>query len=323
MKVVLTNSHGYFDGAGAQVQRILSLVAFSRFMGFEFKLNPIQKVELQPLEREDFSQNLSAEIKTLNNWLKKYENLDAKQDCLDFDPVDNLKELLKTVFRCSFRVTQRNSQTKVIGFAMLDGYQATRSIPHIWKCLHEPATAEVQRTALPESVNIHVHFRISTFSESSDRNLPVDYYQILIEHLVHQAALLGVTPKLVIHTDFFGHPVPGVELRKTGVPESLLYWRELNLVDNLGNANLQFIESSRAWLREFLERYENVTYIENSDWISEWESMASADYLVASKSSFSLIGGLLNRQGKVIAPSNWGVRLNNWTLVDPDRKSVV
>lgn len=321
MKVVLTNSHGYFDGAGAQVQRILSLVALSRYMGFEFRLNQILKVELQPLEREGFAQSRSSEIDALNIWLRKFETPGDRDEGLDFDCVDNLKDLLKTISQNCFRVMRRNKEVKVIGIALLDGYSATNCIPDIWNYLHESQTDEAQRITHPGTVSIHVHFRSSTFSESSDRNLPVEYYRMLIERLINQNRSLGIIPKLFIHTDFFGQPVSSDELQQQGVPESLLYWQEMNLVDDQGNVNHEFVESSRIWLKQFLKRFENVTYVEESDWISEWESMASADYLIASKSSFSLIGGLLNAHGKVFAPTNWGIKLKNWTLVDPKNVS--
>ena len=71
---------------------------------------------------------------------------------------------------------------------------------------------------------------------------------------------------------------------------------------------------------EILSKFEAVTVNYGLDSISSIIMMANADALILSKSSFSFLGGILNREGLVFYQDFWHKPLSRWVQVFQDMK---
>ncbi len=312
-KIQITNSFGYADGAGAQVQRILSLIAFSTKHNLDFVLNPIRKVEIQPIDTLTQYEDLLNNIDELNAWLGK------KFNCKESGFGNNLIEVkgafglianMLKLFISGFFTKDKN----IIGLSFLDGYFETKANPETWKLLNKYGSKI--KNSDRELKFAHIHFRLSTFSNNSDRNVPMSYYKRIMEELEIEARRMNFDLFFVVHTDFRGNLTDRNLFIEHAVPQSLNYWIELGVLTENYEVDIEFVSEARESLNLLLSEFSNVIFFTEKSWVVEWEAMSDADYLVASKSSFSLIGGILNHSGTIYVPESWSLGLSSWRSRD-------
>lgn len=308
-KIQITNAFGYADGAGAQVQRILSLIAFSNKHKIDFVLNPICKVELQPIDNLTENKDLENNIEELNAWIQS--NFDCKTSYFNDNVIgiNNSFSLITVLLRVVFSKFRKNNN-KVLGISLLDAYFETRICPEVWN-LPIVNHSGVQREN-PSERYVHIHFRLSTFSTQSDRNVPMSYYKKIMRELELEASEKKFNLYFVVHTDFRGTRTDKDLLIRNAVPQSLSYWVELGLLTKDYEINEGLISDAQKSLDSLLSDYTNVTFYNEKSWVSQWIAMSNADYLVVSKSSFSLIGGILNHSGIVYVPTSWSLNVPQW-----------
>jgi hypothetical protein len=308
-KIQITNSFGYADGAGAQVQRILSLVAFSKKHELDFVLNPIRKAEIQPIDNLTTHEELQANIDELNSWL--HHEFDCKNGNFGINVIEvkNTYDLVTSLLQLVFSRFLTNDND-VVGFSLLDGYFETKSNPETWSLLTKCDSTVKRNSAVSRFV--HIHFRLSTFSSSSDRNVPMSYYKNIMKELETEARNKKLDLFFVVHTDFRGNLTDRTLLLEHAVPQSLNYWIALGLLTEDYEVNEGLICHARESLNLLLSEFSNVSFYNEKSWVSQWKAMSSADYLVASKSSFSLIGGIMNHSGIVYVPKSWSLKMPGW-----------
>lgn len=314
-QISVSNWTDYEDGAGAQTQRILSIIALAKHYEFCFELNPIKTVEVQPLDYINSEDRLKSEVIALNSWIGEKFSVGTRDDSHDYEQIKNSREFFAAVLSVFLsEIFTNNSDTKRL--MIKDAYFLTKQKPNIWRLIIPTSS----KTSLRDDAKInhiaHLHFRLSTFSPSGDRFIPIDYYKRILDGLVSHMSEQGRKIKFVIHTDFNNPVTDSKFFLAHATPQSLKYWVNLGLLTKDFEVDFKTINYAREQLDQLLSGYNDVELYEENTWASEWESMASADWLVISKSSFSLIGALLNESGYVIAPKSWHPTLSDWILED-------
>ncbi len=310
-QIITTNGCGYFDGAGAQVQRILSVVAFSKHFGFSYTLTPIQKVEIQPLDDITSELHLTEEITGLNSWICRRFEISINEDLEGYRLIKNPRDFFITVVTIFLSLVFSHSQRKE-KLIFSDAYFLTKRKPKVWKLLALHSDIKERNQGSQRNLVAHVHLRISTFSSLGDRYIPIEYYRKIMDDLVLKTRKNLDKLEFVIHTDF-NSPITDKEFfLNHATPESLKYWVKLGILKPNFEVDLEIISAARRELNELLTAYSGAHLFKGKTWASEWESMADADWLLISKSSFSLIGALLNQSGIVFAPKSWGPSLPHW-----------
>lgn len=314
-RISVSNTTDYQDGAGAQTQRILSIVALAKYYEFSFVLNPINNVEIQPLDFINSEVSLASEIEDLNLWICKKFIVEKRDDFQGYKYVKNSRELFTAVF-AQFLSGLFSKKSNISQLLIADAYFLTKLKPSVWQLVTPVIRQNDSKQDATISVAVHIHFRLSTFSPLGDRFIPIHYYERIMNGLTSDLSKNGRKIKFVIHTDF-NNPVTDHRLFLAHAdPQSLSYWISLGLLTTDLKVDTETISSARECLSQLLSGYDEVIYYEEGNWTSEWESMASADYLITSKSSFSFIGAILNPSGVIIAPKSWRPTLPHWTLED-------
>jgi hypothetical protein len=305
----ISNHDGYFDGAGAQTQRILSIYCLANFLQSNFLLKPIEKIELQPIDFIETESALNQEITNLNVWLSDL----LVQGRLPSDfrigrvdkPIYLPWKLLQAAFFCRFF-------NKVTRLSILDGYFACRARPEIWDFIPSPLKQEPNVLTF----QIHIHLRLTNFLSRNDRSVELDFYKDLLKHIDLKFKNSSQGYSVVIHTDILGQIIDRDLLLKHAVPESLKFWRELKIIDSNAVVYSKTINEATDLLQKLIKEVPNCELYNPHSWISEWESMASAHLLILGKSSYSAVGGLLNNSGLVVGPKFWSSGRENWCTSD-------
>lgn len=300
----ISNHDGYHDGAGAQTQRIFSIYCLATSLDRPFLLKPIEKIELQPIDFLTTKTELLAEIALLNDWISRTLSVQAVNDCERTikitKPIQLPLRLLQLVVLGIF--SRRRSM-----LTFLDGYFAAKVNPQIWENL--PTLDQSVRENKP--FEIHLHLRLTNFV-TGDRTVGKDFFQEILGFIFRELEDKGRCYKVIIHTDFVGHMVSRKLLAEHAVPESLLYWQTLGLIDEELAINADVILKAKNDMNEIASVSVDTQIYVARHWVEEWESMASADLFVMGKSSFSAVGGLLNQNGLVIGPNFWNSGKPNW-----------
>ena len=136
------------------------------------------------------------------------------------------------------------------------------------------------------------------------------YYFDSLDQIVEDLAGKNLPYQISLHCDF-KESLPTFSL--SGIsPDTQEYLGQINVLDLERELNLEVLKSANKCRAEILARYDNVQVFD-SNALSSLISMASADYLILSKSSFSYIAGILNRKGLVVSPDYWNQSLPKWS----------
>jgi hypothetical protein len=87
---------------------------------------------------------------------------------------------------------------------------------------------------------------------------------------------------------------------------------ELRLIDSENNPDKKVLDLAFTLLNAIHDRYRNVEFSKSQTPLSSLQSMASADFLVLSKSSFAFVAGILNRKGDIYSPEYWINLPSSW-----------
>ena len=310
--IQFTNSRGYADGAGAQIQRILSLIAFSKKYKVDFYFNPIDNVELQPIDNLTGEDELRKNIGDLNQWVLNRFGVPIQTGLVRTLDVSGVNSLVRKL--CAVYLRDRlHMKVETTCLSLLDAYFETRVNPETWILLNEDQSGLLGGEKNQKCV--HVHLRLSTFSHSSDRSVSMDYYRSILDDLMSRAEFENYTLQIIVHTDFLGSITDKALLHQVAVPQSLSYWVRLGLLREDFSINSDLLESAREALTNLISDYPNARVFNDKSWVYEWEEMASADFLVTSKSSFSIVGGILNPYGIKFVPNSWDLSIPGWIAV--------
>jgi hypothetical protein len=308
---VSISNAGDFDGAGAQAQRILSVYCFARYLDIPFIFKPIEKIEFQPVDYIDSQEKLEREILNLNKWLEGSFIQGITPDGVKIWRAKRPHHLPWLLLRAIFMGRVRG---QAIQLSLVDSYFATTSKPEVWNFL-----PQIEVKGEPKNVlEVHVHLRLTNFLGTGDRSISYRYFQNILESIELHIKQLGREYRVIIHTDFNGNIVNKELLLRYAYPNSLRYWKVLGILNNDFDVEMNALDGARNELQQLLTTKPHYEVFPASNWVDEWKSMGAADILIMGKSSFSAVGGLLNRDGLVVSPHYWDSGKPNWCVSDSE-----
>lgn len=310
-RLALTNSSNQKDGYGAQIQRILSVLAISNEYNIKFILRPITLTEDQISQTPLPEFERIRELKELNNWLLVQLNpwLANQHGDMKVREVSKLSgffvQLLLNFFSSRF-------QSECLLLEIEDCYAFTKIDPDIYARLHIYLPQTENSFNSKNGMEVHVHLRYANFSIGTERFLDPRYYITALSEITSRIAQSHRAYKIYVHSDF-GETIDEVGILKHQISiETLAYLKSLNLIDEGKKPNRNVLELALQTQRALVETFDNVHICDEKDFLFSIIKMMHADYLVLSKSSFAFIAGLLNTSGIIYTPEYWNNPPSNW-----------
>ena len=309
--LALTNSANQKDGYGAQIQRILSVVAVSNDFNIKFILRPITFAEDQITQTPLPEFERIRELKELNNWLRVQLNpWQANQH--DNMKVCKVSELSGFFVQLLLNFFSSRFQSEYLLLEIEDCYAFTKIDPDIYSRLHISLPRTENSFNPKNEMEVHVHLRYANFSIGTERFLDPSYYITALSEITSNILQSNRAYKIYVHSDF-GETINEIRMFKHQISiETLAYLESLNLLDEGKKPNRNALELALQTQRALVEIFDNVNICAEEDLLSSITKMVNADYLVLSKSSFAFVAGLLNISGIIYTPEYWNNPPSNW-----------
>jgi hypothetical protein len=296
-KLVLTyDNNAMSDGVGAQLQRIYGIYSISRLLGASYLHSPLSRVSYQGLSALEenaanpgFHHEFNDLFQIKSDVLPTDHFHTVKLSVISMELVDELVDLFD----------RRETHGRPSLVQLLLPYGIADRFPDCYEVCKEISPfassggGEVLRIAL------HVR-RGEQLVLDSDRMLPNSYYITVARNVVQVLESQGIDYQIELYTEvpnkeFVVRPNhPGIDHRITGtrvVGPEMLRLSEFDVLPSLVPCT-------------------------NGKAIDCIGKLATADILVMSRSSFSYVAGILNRNGVVLYHPFWHSPLSSWITVD-------
>ena len=299
--LVLTYDNTRHDGVGAQLHRIYGIYSISRLLGASYFHSPLAGVGYQGLAALEGNASDPEFHHEFNDLFKIKSDAVPADDCHKIE----LPSISLAVFQqiaARFDLDKTGGRPSLVRLVMPFGiadrfpdcYEACKEISPF------PAPALIPE-GQPLRVALHVR-RGELLVLDSDRMLPNAYYIRVAQQIARVLEALGSDYQIELHTE-----VPSTEFtvrpehRGIGhrIPDPVVVSPEMYRLD------------------EFSVLPRLVHYV-NGRAIECIRQLATADVLVTSRSSFSYLGGILNRKGIVLYQPFWHRPPSSWMTVEPN-----
>lgn len=291
------------DGVGAQIQRILAIRSLSANLRLGYLHTEIKSLAIHPLdsyqnddEMKDFLLKLNREF-----WMQ-----DTEESC-----VENLRELqtntltFSFIFSCILQGVFSKKQTLV---KLVEPYPISEYDPH----LYQGILGFLPNFVLPPKTGavVAVHYRrgVGGFAvqrgERISREIAGNYFAALAKKIIDDGQISDV--ELLVYTDS---------------PTEDVVFTPPNNQSHLWTNSTRFSEGRMHVLgldveEVFKEISVGVKVIYGGDPLDVIKSLASADHLILSRSSFGYVAAILNPKGQVYFPSQfWHVPMKGWQII--------
>jgi hypothetical protein len=280
------------DGAGAQLQRIYGIYAISRFLKLPYLHSPLKKIGYQGLSAIE-SDSSSSELEARYNRIFDIpSDIQLPQERIihqtihaDLDSIKRLQIAAKSI-------------GKFVLIRILFPYAVTDRNPDLYR--HIQAVSPFQRTR-SEVFRLALHVRRGEqIVLDSERMLPNSYYVSCALRFVDSLKRLDIPFVCELYTEVASKPFV-VTPQHHGIEGRIP-----------GNVTLD----PRVNRLEDFDIVPNLTRFINGDPIETLRSMATADALVLSRSSYSYVAAILNSSCIVIYHPFWHSPLNDWLISD-------
>jgi hypothetical protein len=286
------------DGAGAQLQRIYGAYAVSRLLGASYLHTPLSHVSYQGLAAWERNRN-DPEFHHEFNQLFWIESDVVPRDEFRTVEVENLTvEILDDLATASERADTDGGMCLV---KLMLPYGIADRFPDCYDVCKEisPFAAD-PRQGRPLRVAIHVR-QGDLFVLESHRMLPAAYYLNVAQRVAGVFGALEIDYRMELHTE-----VPTREFVVT--PEH----------DNIkGRISAPVVLRPEMSLLDEFNVLPHLTHFINDRPIDCIRKLATADVLVMSRSSFSYLSAILNRNGIVLYHPFWHNAPSSWIPVGP------
>ncbi|MBX9743560.1 MAG: hypothetical protein K2W99_08505 [Chthoniobacterales bacterium] len=286
----------YLDGAGAQLQRIYSIYALSRFFDISYVHSPIQKIGyygLAALEQNETTPQIIA----------RYNEVFTIPSDVEVPSTAIIHHLVRMDldFLCDLRDRLKKSDEfhliKLIFPDPLINHHA-QSLYYIKdaSCFERPPSSLFR-------VAIHVR-RGDLFVTESERMLPNAYYIDIVCQAVEILNKLHIPFCCELYTELPSKPFV-VTTEHHGL-------KNFSALDT--NHRIQApvpINPEENCIEEF-DILPNLKKVINGDPVTSMQSLATADLLIISRSCFSYVPALLNKKGIIVFHPFWHPSLPEW-----------
>ena len=283
MLYITYNNTDHADGAGSQIQRILTLYLCAKHFNIKYIHSPLLKLAYQGLKCLEENKSDDSQIQLYNKLI------DLPSDIfVNIDNVYNVKilstDIIKKFYNCTTNVLLVCTYCSVVD----DG-----DVSLLKQKIHFPWIETSLRT--PIIIAVHVR-RGELFVVDSDRMLPNSYYVDIMNGLSQIMNYHAIPYEFHIHTEC-------VTKETVITPEhhGILNRTEKDVI----------ISPSDSHLEDFHD-IQNVVYRINENPIETFQELTNADILLASRSSFSYVAAILKRKGCVLFHPFWHKLCSDW-----------
>ncbi len=299
-KLVLTYDNMRFtDGVGAQLHRIYGIYSISRLLGVPYLHSPLHRVDYQ---------GLSALERNLADPGFQHAFNDLFQIKSDVAPTDHFHKirLIHISMSIIHQLAALFDERKTGGRPTLIQLALPHGIADVFPDCYEVCKqispfAPSVREGRDVRVAIHVR-RGELFVLDSERMLPNGYYINVALNVAHVLDALGIDYRMELHTE-----VPNKEF--------IVQPNHHGISHRISAPAIVGPELCR--LDEF-SVLPNLVLCINETAIECLRKLATADILVMSRSSFSYVSAILNRNGIVLYHPFWHHAPSLWITVGSD-----
>lgn len=291
------------DGVGAQIQRILAIRSLAKSLNLGYLHTEINSLAIHPL---DSYQNLD-EMKVFLHKLNHEFRMQSTEEYL----VENLLErrtdtlTFSYLFSCIFKAQYSRNQ---ILLRIVEPYQIAEYDPDLYQGIRKLLPNLVLPLKTGTSVAVHYRRGVGGFAiqrgERISREIAGNYFAALVKEIIDTNQIPDL--KLKIFTDaptedvVFTPPNDQFDLwtNSPSFSEGEMHVLGLNVQDYFKDISVDL----------------EVFY--GGDPLEVIKTLAAADHLILSRSSFGYVAAILNVGGKVYFPSQfWHTPLKGWRII--------
>jgi len=278
------NNRKHTDGAGAQLQRILSIYMISKYYNVAYIHSPLYEINYQGLACLEKNQPDPTQI-------EKYNTLFTlpSHPCEEFNEIHEIKYIEEdTISR--YKSSSKNILLKITyGHKLVDKKREILNVPVFFPWLE---------TRLHRPCNIAVHIRRGDVVEPK-RMLPNSYYIKCMKALEKILDEANISYEFHIYTE--------------NVSKEVLITSQHHGVKGLLHHPVT-MKPQDARLEE-LACVKNLFFHVNTSPIETLQELCNADILLASRSSYSYVAGIVKKKGVVLQHPFWYVLKQSWMPV--------
>ncbi|RYE43598.1 MAG: hypothetical protein EOP24_27625 [Hyphomicrobiales bacterium] len=281
------------DGAGAQLHRVLGIFALSRAIGASYLHTPVENVLYRGVPG-----TFDPDQTELLAGLQRLAPLASDTD------VDHLVARARVVKATTFSLSEHHrdagTREKPTLFKVAYPFKILDRVPAYWRAAQRAVPSLPPRRGDVLKIAVHIR-RGDVHFVDKHRMLPNSYYLGVLERVIAICRSIGRNYAIDIFSESLA---TGTTLR----PEDFAP----------GMSRQSFVVSGD--LDNFGEfgSLGPINYRINEDLISTIRAMTEADVLVTSKSSMSVVAGLLQQSGIVLFHPFWHSALPDWVITKPD-----
>jgi hypothetical protein len=298
--LVLTyDNTAWTDGVGAQLQRIYGIYAVSRLLGVPYLHSPLAEVGYQGLSA------LQANAADPDFHRAFNELLDIPSDIVPSGelPTIRLPNIGLQVANELIARTGRATGGKATLLRLMTPYGIADRFPDCYEvCKQLSPFPPSRRAGEPVRVALHVRSGDLVVVKSSDRLLPNMYYVNVARRVASTLEALKLDFRIELWTE-----VPTTEfvvgLQHHGIN---------------GRLNEPLVARPEMYALDEFDQLPNLVHRLNGRTIDCLRGLATADILVMSRSSFSYVAAILNRNGIIFYHPFWHSPPSSWITTDPD-----
>jgi hypothetical protein len=299
-KLVLTYDNTRFtDGAGAQLQRIYGIYSISRLLGVSYLHSPLGRVGYQGLSALESN-------KASPRYHHEFNDLfQIKSDALPTDDFDKIKlrdistDILRQLVTL-FDSQRTGGRPSLVQLAL--PYGIADRFPDCYEVCKQ-ISPFVSSVGEGRAVRVALHVRRGElFVLDSDRMLPNGYYINVAQNVAHVLDALRLDYQIELHTE-----VPNKEF---------IVQPNHHGISHRISAPIT-VSPLMCRLDEF-SVLPNLVLCLNEPTIECLRKLATADIVVMSRSSFSYLAAILNKNGIILYHPFWHHALSSWITVSPD-----
>jgi len=291
------------DGVGAQLLRQVAIKAISSQFKVGYLHSGIKQIIVTQLDIAQTTEQIARYVEYVNSVF----NLPS-DGVTSFDEIYSIydlsrRKLAKYCLRSLF--LRRSILLKIVV-----PFDITNKMPWILSKAKNflPELRKSNIKVVDDNLKIVIHFRQGTNPAHIDpgqiepRFIPLEYFEKLVFRAIEQNP--GRSFDICLLTD-----APPKEMMYKPPASQIKAWEDTGYEIIDGMVKVQPLAIKESKLRSLPQ----LRIIHGGDVIQALEEMQSADLLFMSRSTLSILGGLLNRSGKVIFPSRFGTKpLKEW-----------
>jgi hypothetical protein len=302
---VTFNSTMSVDGTGAQLQRQASVIALAKYFGFHYIHSDIKQVSVHPLDPFQSKSEYLEYLIRLNQFLKVNPTTGVDS---------SIREAIVPSFSFAFLIRECLSQAirpKKRFFSIYEPYAVSEFCPAIMDGLHLESNENSKKISSGKVFTIVIHYRqgVGGFAlypgQNIPREIPIEVFVVRVASIVNELPE-HLDWQIVVLTD-----APESETTFTPPVDQIKLWEGTPGFSN----GLMTIRPTRF---DALESYSKfpLKVMRGGNPLDAILLMASADVLLAGKSSLSYLGGLMNQGGQVYYPKDfWHRPLQDWRVL--------